>query len=176
MFDFMKTVDYNINGEVQTMTDITISVVLKRMNIDRTFLLQDITINESDSLESISNEYYGTPKFWWVIMIVNDIVNPLKVVLSSHELIQYTKAKYGDAYGLNHFTDSHKGRRVDDMDTIKYTAMYEAGEALPAYIIPVSHIEVENKINLERMHIKLINKSVIGVFEETFKDLTSDNE
>ena len=75
MFDFMKTVDYKINGEVQTMTDITISVVLKRMNIDRTFLLQDITINESDSLESISNEYYGTPKFWWVIMIVNaDIV------------------------------------------------------------------------------------------------------
>jgi hypothetical protein len=62
------------------------------------------------------------------------------------------------------------------MDSIKYTAMYEAGEALPAYIIPVSHIEVENKINLERMHIKLINKSVIGVFEETFKDLTSDNE
>lgn len=61
----------------------------KFMNIFRSFSLnEDILadaatfdtyeVSNDDWWENISYEYYGTPFLWWVIALVNEVVNPFE--------------------------------------------------------------------------------------------------
>ena len=38
-----------------------------------------VTIREQNRLDIISNDFYNTPKFWWMIAMANDIIDPFEV-------------------------------------------------------------------------------------------------
>ena len=35
-----------------------------------------VTMSEEDRLDIISTSFYGTPKYWWVIALANNIIDP----------------------------------------------------------------------------------------------------
>lgn len=70
----------------------------KFMNIFRSFVLNEEILSDAvffdtyevtneDWWENISYKYYGTPYLWWIVAIVNDIVNPFE------ELVEGTNIK-----------------------------------------------------------------------------------
>jgi len=78
---------YEIDGNVYIHRGNPISTILHSEEFD--FIIQNLEeayeynyIYISDSLEHrpdlISNEAYGTPKFWWLIMFVNGITDPFE--------------------------------------------------------------------------------------------------
>lgn len=39
-------------------------------------LYHEITISNVNRLDNIAAEYYGSPQYWWVLALVNDIFDP----------------------------------------------------------------------------------------------------
>lgn len=42
-----------------------------------------VTINEENRLDMIANSFYGTPKYWWVIAIANEIIDPFDIPIGT---------------------------------------------------------------------------------------------
>lgn len=170
MLDLLDTIDYRIGQETFGLTNIVTSVILKRLNVDKTFLYQDVLVPFDTTLEQLSNDFYNDSKYWWVIMIVNNIVDPFNgLPMSTDLLVAHTRGKYGDEYGLHWFKDSRTNRICDDLSTKKWKEEY-ANNNLPEYIIPVSHLDYEQEVNQNKTKMKIVNPTYISVFVEVFKE------
>lgn len=174
MLDLLGTISYRVGNTTQEMTNIVTAVILKRMNIDKTFLYKDVMIQNDATLESISYEHYGKTEYWWVIQVVNNIVDPFNgLPMNSDLLVEFTRNRYGDEHGLHWFIDSRTKRIEDDLSTIKWTEDWKNG-TLPEYIVPVSHLDFELDQNNIKSRIKVVNPDYISIFEEVFKEVVSD--
>ena len=43
-----------------------------------------VTMSEEDRLDIISTSFYGTPKYWWVIAIANNIIDPFTLEIGTN--------------------------------------------------------------------------------------------
>lgn len=165
-----KNISYNLDA-IQKISDIVSSIVLKRLNIDRTFLYIDINVTPEHTLESLSYELYGDCKFWYVLQIINNVVNPyLDMPMDNDTLVSYCNAKYGNAYDLHWFIDNRENTICDDRSTIKWKEKWQDG-TLPEYIIPVSHFEYELEENAKKTKMKAVNPEFIYLFDEEYRKL-----
>lgn len=62
------------NGDTRTET--TNSTQLKESNMD---VYHEVQREEENRLDIISNKYFGTPEYYWLIALANDIVDPFVV-------------------------------------------------------------------------------------------------
>lgn len=177
MLDFLPKTRYDINKKTYEITNICISVLLKRLNIDKTYLYQDVLIQVNDTPESISERLYKTPKYWWVVLVVNSIVDPYAgLVMDSDVLVKFARKKYGDENKIQHFFNSETNKICDDLFSIKLQQDYDNGVELPSYIMPISHLIYEQELNLDKMKIKAINPQFVASFEEIFKGLIETDD
>lgn len=167
MLNFLNTISYEIDGRVQKITDIVNSVILKRLNIDKTFLYLDEFIHPNEKPEEISYRIYGDVRYWGIILLVNDIVDPYTgLPMDNDLLIEYVKTKYDDIYDIHWFYDNASKRICDDRFSKKLMEMYRNGDELPHNITPVSHLDYESKLNENKMTISVVNPRYIHTFEE----------
>lgn len=177
MLEFLPKTSYKIDDKVYSLTNICISILLKRVNIDKTYLYQDVLIQVNDTPESISDRIYKTPKYWWVVLVVNSIVDPFYgMALESDIIVKVARKKYGDENKIHHFKNILEDRICDDLSSRKYQKDYDDGVKLPHYIIPVSNLDYEQEKNIGRMKIKAINPKFVSSFEEIFKGLLKQND
>ena len=54
-------------------------------DIDHT-LYSEVFYNDSDSWYTLSNKYYGTTRLWWVILLVNNVVNPFDDIKTGQKI------------------------------------------------------------------------------------------
>lgn len=169
MFHLIKPISYKFES-IQQVSNIVSAVVLKRLNIDKTFLYKDVIIREDSTLESLSYHFYGDTRFWWVIQLVNNIIDPYtQLPMNNDILVKYTRKKYGDENGLHWFVDNRTGVICDDRISIGWNRAWQ-DDTLPEYIIPVSHLDYETEQNTRRTRMKIVNPSFIHVFEEVFRE------
>lgn len=171
MIDILGTMEYRIGGQTQSMTNIVHSILLKRVNIDKTFLYQDYIIMPDETPEMVSQKLYGSVQYWYSILLVNNIVDPFAgLPMSFDVLVEYTRAKYGNENAIHHFFDNRTDRICDDRSSIKWRKMYEDG-TLPEYILPVSNMQYEQELNEERTRIKVVNPKYILAFDEAVREM-----
>lgn len=169
MFHLIKPISYKFES-IQQVSNIVSAVVLKRLNIDKTFLYKDVIIREDSTLESMSYHFYGDTRFWWVIQLVNNIIDPYTHLPMNNDILgKYTRKKYGDENGLHWFVDNRSGVICDDRSSIGWKRAWQ-DDTLPEYIIPVSHLDYETEQNNKRTRMKIVNPSFIHVFEEVFRE------
>lgn len=76
----------------------------KFLNIFRTYDVDDNVLENEDYFEihlaeaedwweNLSYQYYGTPKLWWIIPLMNEIVNPFEEI-EEGDRIKILKKKY----------------------------------------------------------------------------------
>ena len=169
MFHLMKTIPYKFES-VQQVSNIVASIVLKRLNIDKTFLYKAVIIREDSTLESLSQHFYGDTRFWWAIQLVNNIIDPYtQLPMNNDILVKYTRKKYGNENDIHWFIDNRTGLICDDRSSITWLQNWK-DNTLPEYIIPVSHLDYESEQNHRKTRIKIVNPTFIHVFEEVFKE------
>ena len=87
------------------------------------------SVQDGISIESISNSYYGSPFYDWVIILTNNYINPLFAFpLDNYTLDKYIEDTYGlDDQGVNnayskihHYEtiETKSGRKVDGIDVL----------------------------------------------------------
>lgn len=169
-FDRFAKIQYN--GKLAT--NITQSILLKYKTMYNTTLWQFHTIVDGETPQSVADKYYGDAKDAWIILLINNIVDPFTDwALGSHELNALAKSKYGDANvgKVHHLVDSTTGKWVSPGVAKDY--VNNSGEVyrvLPQNYTPVTNIEYENGLNDVKRDIKILAPKYIQSFKNQFDD------
>ena len=168
MYHLIEPLNYKIGDSTYEMSNLVAAIVLKRLNINR--------IQPDATPEQISFDQYGTTQYWWVIVLVNHIVDPwTDLPMNNDLLVNYTKAKYGNPDDLHWFVDIRTNTVCDDRSTEEKWMQQWQSQTLPEYIVPVSHLEYEADLNIKRTRIQVVNPDYISTFEEAFKETINED-
>ena len=154
--------------------NITQSVILKYKTMYNTTLWQFHTVVEGETPETIADKYYGNATDHWVILLVNNIVDPyFDWVLSNRELVAMVESSYGANMvdKVHHLVDLTTKKQVDQATTRNYVT--DDGivfKALPANYSPVSNLEYENALNDAKRDIKILSPRYLQDFKNQFED------
>mgnify|MGYP001201687116 CR=1 FL=1 len=148
------------------------------------------TVQDGVKLETIANDYYGSPFYDWVIVLSNNYINPLFAFpLTTYELEKSILDKYSEPYDTHHYEtiEIKSGYKEDDLDVIAleggtivdssfhskpftyyngsgYTTLL-AGQASR----PVSNYEYEVAENEKKRKIYILKNTYFNRFIEEFK-------
>lgn len=174
-FKKFKNVLYSLDGYSKEVTNILTAVLPRRLNVDETYIFQKYQVSSGQTPESVAEELYKSPHDFWVLLVINDIVNPyLDWAMADEEVEAFTIKKYGNPYGIHHYTWIQTGKYLDEMDEAHWRA--QPPEDLPELIHPVTNLEYETDQNLERRQIIVINPRYFSKFVESFQKALEGKE
>jgi hypothetical protein len=119
------------------------------------------TIRNWKSPENIAYDYYGSCDYVWIILSLNNIVNPFEDwLLSDEELKEHIKSKYGsNMYDIHHY----------ECDGIKYTSLPEVTNN--KVINKITNYEYEVEENEKKRTIKILYPHLLSTIEHEAKAL-----
>ena len=151
------------------------------------------TIQDDIKIETIANQYYGSPLYDWVIILTNNFINPLFALpLNTQSVRQIAEDKYGEteAYsGIHHYETIEKksGQTVDGLDIIAlkggltvdkkfYDSPYTYFNGTQAVTVngntvskSVTNFEYELEENEKRREIHILKSTYLKRFVNEFK-------
>jgi Base plate wedge protein 53 len=167
MANFFKkfpVLNYALEGYSKDAMNIVTAVVLKRINVDRSYVYQTYDVPAGASPESLANELYRDPSLCWVFFLVNAMVNPLLDWPMSDEVLEeYVAATHDSIYDIVYFTDLD-GYRLDEVAEKEVRDFIEAGNPMPYNVHPVTAIEEASELNRKRGKITIIAARYINQF------------
>lgn len=144
-YDFQ---DKDGNPVVRVLKDITTNVRIIKQELQNISVYDEYDIVDDETPEIISTKVYGTPKYHWVLMIMNDIYDYRKdLPLNYNTLSQYVTDKYGsgNAYAVHHWINS---------DEMIVNSTYPGATS-------VSNFQYEESVNESKRRIRLLSKPVL---------------
>jgi len=157
-YDFL---DKDGNPSIRIVKDITTNVRLIKQDIQNYTVYDYYDIIDDETPEIISTKVYGTPKYHWIIMILNDIYDYRNdLPLNANTLLQYVRDKYGAG---NEYHTHHWEAAVD-------TSVGELHVVMPSFpgASSVSNYTYEDRINETKRRIKLVSKDVIDMIVKQY--------
>ena len=160
-FDSFKNMYYsylNPDGttEYVLLKDITENVRFKKEVLETITLYELYDIRDGDTPEIISEKFYGSPLYHWVVMIANqkyDYLNDFPLAIP--ELEQHIRDKYGEenVYAIHHY--ERDGMIVSNYD-------YPDAASVSNY----DHEFAENE---KKRRIKIISPSLLQEIVKQFR-------
>jgi len=175
------------------LKNITTRIVRRESLIDDKSIFYKYFIRAGEDIESISNDLYKTPMYYWTIMIINNKFDRFyDFPLQYGEFEDYIADKYGSISGAQttykYFIRESYERFSDDevedknyflevpVNNYLYTnissqtsrAVSENGRLMK---YSKSNYEIEEEANEAKRNILVINSSYIGIFVDTFRSL-----
>lgn len=139
-----------INGVQQytILKDITINIRFLKEFLSNITLYDLYDIKDGETPEIISEKFYDTPYYHWIVMIANDRYDHINdFPLAYDDFIAYVKNKYGEdnIYDAHHYVNE-EGYIVSSDEPLAKA---------------VTNIEYEERLNEGKRTIKIISKSII---------------
>jgi hypothetical protein len=89
---FPKT-EYSLGSKTETVVDIFRKVAISQNNTDSIFTEE--LVGDSDNVESLAEKYYGDASLSWIILLTNNIIDPMsEFVLSTKNFDSLINTKY----------------------------------------------------------------------------------
>jgi hypothetical protein len=144
---------YSLDGKsVQTITDFLRRVSSTQYAQSTAVLYQQYTVNDGETAEMLADAFYGDAELFWVIYIINNIVDPrYDWCLSDFDLMAYCNNKYENIYATHHYENSN-GLVVDQ----------------GAGTVSVSNLDYEISINENKRQIKILLPQLVNEFVQEF--------
>jgi hypothetical protein len=108
---------YTSNNTVTITSDVLKRVAVNQKTKENLVLFDEYDIQEGETPETVSYKFYETTDYHWVVLIVNDILDPrYGWPLKGDELYEYTAAKYGsgNVNAVHHYTISETNDIIVD--------------------------------------------------------------
>lgn len=183
-FKNFSAIYYTLNNETRLLVDITKRVVLQSEVISNTDAYVEYQVKDTDTLQSISNAIYEQTYPFWIIMLVNRMLNPyIALPFNETNLLKYVSNKYGEdnIYNIHHYEDEN-GNIVDYPLILENNNYYRIINNVKVKInekliynnqlhqknIPVTNYEYENRINENKRNIKLLKPEFLDTIIEQF--------
>lgn len=160
-FDSFKNMYYSYpkadgTTEYVLIKDITENVRFKKEILETITLYEYYDIRDGDTPEIISEKFYGSPLYHWIIMIANqkyDYINDFPLAIP--ELENHIRDKYGveNVYAIHHYEKN--GFVVSNIDYPDATS--------------VSNYDYEFAENEKKRRIKIISPSLLQEIVRQFR-------
>lgn len=172
---FPKT-QYNISGNVgdeKTITDIWRRVKVRSKIANNVSLLDKYDVEEGESPETVAYKIYGDTDYFWVVCLMNNIVNRYyDWPLDEYNFQQYVADKYSNPEGIHHYEVLQSSGKQTGEGPSDYTHFIECNADEPG-AQSVSNIEYERRLQDKKRQINILLPQYLQSFEEEFVELIS---
>lgn len=97
-FEPFPTVNYDLkkNNKLAVLTNVTLRLKIQEILRSRTAVYYNYNVKDGERPDIIAYKYYGDPSLDWIILLVNNIIDPFyDWPLDSASFDRYIKDKYG---------------------------------------------------------------------------------
>jgi len=152
--DFMPKVEYN--GVL--ISDITHRFQLNDKLKEYADFYYKQRIELFQTPEQVSHSLYGTTDHWWIICVINDVVDPFyDWVMQEEEVFAYAEKLFDDVNAIRHYVDTEGVQYPEN--NLEQT--YE----------PVTELEHLINLNDEKLRINTIRPEHIRQITKEFSDI-----
>lgn len=163
-FSSFPTITY----QKKEMKNITIRLDFLDRIKNNIALFERHQLRDDERPEDVALNYYGDSALYWIVLYMNDIVDPFyDWLLNEQRLIEYVSNKYGaeNVYATHHY---------------ETTAQSELGEGVfvdfgTPFSTAVSNYEHEDRENEKKREIKILKRryvaQVISEYNKELRDL-----
>ena len=173
-FNEFPIIDYNlsgVNGNTKEITDIWRRVKVRSKIANNLSLLDEFDVQEGDKPEDIAYKAYGDADYFWVVCLMNNIVNRYyDWPLDEYVFQQYVADKYSNPDGIHHYEITQPSGRQTGEGPADYSHKIEVNSDEPG-AQSVSNIEYERRLQDKKRKIKLLQPAFLDAFVEEFKQL-----
>jgi len=158
-----------INYDNKDIRDLSVALVVRpeiKENKDLFFYYQ---IEDYETPESVAFDFYGSTHYNYVILLMNDMVDPFfDWPLSSKEIVELCEMRYGVPGVVNgKFDDTgYYAVRHWEKDGIKYQESTK-----PIGAVAISYIEYEENLNDDKRRIKILYPELITKLDTEIENL-----
>jgi len=173
-FSTFPKIDYNlsgVNGTTVEVTDIFRRVKIRDKLADNVTLFDKYDVEEGEKPEDVAYKIYGDTDYFWVVTLINNIVNRYyDWPLDEYNFQQFVADKYANPDGIHHYEITQSSGKQTGDGPADYTHKIECN-ATDLGAESVSNIEYERRLQDEKRQIKILLPKYLSVFEREFKKL-----
>ena len=173
-FSEFPKIDYNItgvNGNVKEITDIWRRVKVRSKIADNVSLYDQYDVPEGDSPETIAYKIYGSADYFWVICLLNNVVNRYHDwPLDEFNFQQFVKDKYDNPEAIHHYEKTQLSGRQTGEGPADYSHKIEVN-ADEAGAEAVSNIQHERRLQDKKRQIRVLQPAFLNTFIDEFREL-----
>ena len=167
---FPKT-EYNLsglNGNTIDVTDIFRRVKIRDKLANNVTLFDKYDVIEGEKPEDVAYKAYGDADYFWVITLVNNIVNRFyDWPLDEYSFQQYVADKYANPDAVHHYEITQSSGRQTGDGPSDYSHKIECN-ATDLGAESVSNIEYERRLQDEKRQIRILLPTYLPTFEDEF--------
>ena len=155
--------EFGEDKEEYLLSDIITNVRVKKDLLNNLSYYEEYDVRDGETPELISEKFYGTPLYHWVIMLINDrydYINDFPMVQQTLEA--YIEEKYG--------ASQNSIRHYVTVDGFIVNSDYVNPQGV-ADATPVTNFEYEIQKNEEKRRIKVIPPDVLGEVIRQFREI-----
>ena len=173
-FNEFPRIQYNlsgVNGTTIDVTDIFRRVKIRSKIADNVTLFDKYDVIEGEKPEDVAYKAYGDADYFWVVTLVNNIVNRYyDWPLDEYNFQQYVADKYANPDAVHHYEITQSSGKQTGDGPADYSHKLEVNSDEPG-AQSVSNIEYERRIQDEKRQIRLLSPQYLPAFEDEFTKL-----
>ena len=155
------TIDYDATGNKETtkIQDILIRIMIRKGIRERNALFSKYDVKDWETPESVSYQFYDSPHYHWVIMMMNKMFSRYYDWPMSETALQaYTFDKWGSPFGpdANHH---YEAAQTSGNTAVKLRVKSDFSGA-----VAITNLEYERAVNEAKRPIKILAPSYLGQF------------
>lgn len=125
-------------------------------------LYDEYDILDGETPEIVADKFYNNPQLHWIILHMNDIIDPrFEWLLSASDLVSFCQAKYTNINDIHHYVD------------VNGNYVFVSDPQNPGSAIPVTNYQYEEELNEGRRRIKVLKPQYIEVVLKDFESKLS---
>ena len=173
-FNAFPRMFYNLSGVGENQTVVT--NIFRRVKVrdkikNNISLLDQYDVHEGEKPEDVAYKAYGSTDYFWVITLLNNIVNRYyDWPLDEYVFQQYCKDKYDNADGIHHYERTQDSGPQSGNGPADYSHLLECNST-DAGAQSVSNIEHERRLQDKKRQIRILLPKYLQTFEDEFTKL-----
>jgi len=170
-FEQFPLINYNlsgVNGNTTIVTDIFRRVKARSKIQDNVTLFDKYDVQEGEKPEDIAYKVYGDADYFWVITLVNNIVNRYyDWPLDTYNFQRYIDDKYDNPDAIHHYEKVQSSGKQTGDGPSDYSHLLECNST-DAGAQSVSNREYENRLQDQKRQIRILLPAYLSAFEDEF--------
>ena len=172
-FEQFPKIPYDISGtnDFKLTPDIFRRVKARSKILNNVVLLDDYDVQEGDSPEAVAFKAYGDAKYFFVVCLVNNIVNRFyDWPLDEYNFQQFVADKYDNPEAIHHYEKTQSSGKQAGNGPADYDHKIEVNSD-EAGAEAVSNIQYERREQDKKRTIKMLDPQYLNTFVTEFKKM-----
>ena len=163
------------DGQKKIIPDIFRRVKVRSKIKDNIALFDRYDVDEGDTPETVSYKLYGSTKYFYIVCLMNDVVNRFfDWPLDEFSFQKFVQDKYTNPGAIHHYEITQRSGEQTGDGPADYTHKIECNANEPG-AESVSNIEYERRLQDKKRQIKVLSPAYLSLFEEEINNLLKRN-